>query len=180
MPMSDLGTWWCMTPFIRRRRRRRAGLDQQLHRPDITNAGLAHSPGLAFGDNVSKWNFAWALHAGVRLQGYAELYRRTRLSLSRHGRRLTGRPPDFRRHPTASSTDTFKSITSNDLKARRALGSLEPAGLSAAADPQGLIAFRFHNEEDGAGLPRAVLLCAARIAFLPADRPANMAGDTNG
>ena len=22
-------------------------------------------PGLAFGDNVAKWNFAWALHAGV-------------------------------------------------------------------------------------------------------------------
>src|SRR6476646_5215783 len=52
----DLGTWWCMTPFIG------AGVggarvsianftDQR-----ITNLGSGVQPGLEFGDKVSKWN----------------------------------------------------------------------------------------------------------------------------
>ena len=52
-------------PVHRRRRRRRAGFDHELHRQGIANDGGGALPGLAFGDNVSKWNFAWALHAGL-------------------------------------------------------------------------------------------------------------------
>ena len=81
----DLGTWWCMTPFIG------AGVGgarvsiNNFTDQGIANLGAGALPGLAFGDNVSKWNLAWALHAGLAYKVYAELHRRTRLSLSRHG-----------------------------------------------------------------------------------------------
>jgi opacity protein-like surface antigen len=61
----DLGTWWCVTPFIG------AGVGgARVSINNFTDQGLANLgagalPGLAFGDNVSKWNLAWALHAGV-------------------------------------------------------------------------------------------------------------------
>ena len=61
----DLGTWWCMTPFIG------AGVGgARVSIANFTDQGIANNgagalPGLAFGDNVSKWNLAWALHAGV-------------------------------------------------------------------------------------------------------------------
>ena len=60
----DLGTWWCVTPFI--------GAGVGGARVTIANFTDQRSPtmapvccGSAFADNVSKWNFAWALHAGL-------------------------------------------------------------------------------------------------------------------
>src|SRR6267143_1484568 len=56
----DLGTWWCITPFIG------AGVGgARVAINGFTDQGIALNggvgpalPGLAFGDNVSKWNFA--------------------------------------------------------------------------------------------------------------------------
>src|SRR6202008_3328191 len=56
----DLGTWWCVTPFIG------AGIGgARVSIANFTDSGLAVQggpplPGLAFADNASKWNFAWA------------------------------------------------------------------------------------------------------------------------
>ena len=64
----DLGTWWCMTPFIG------AGVGgarvtiNNFTDTGIANLGAGALPGLAFGDNTSKWNLAWAVHAGVAYQ----------------------------------------------------------------------------------------------------------------
>jgi opacity protein-like surface antigen len=61
----DLGTWWCITPFIG------AGVGgARVAINGFTDQGIANNgagalPGLVFGDNVSKWNLAWALHAGL-------------------------------------------------------------------------------------------------------------------
>src|ERR1700712_5384469 len=64
----DLGTWWCVTPFIG------AGVGgARVAINGFTDQGIASNPiqpgpalaGLAYGDNVSKWNLAWALHAGL-------------------------------------------------------------------------------------------------------------------
>jgi opacity protein-like surface antigen len=62
----DLGTWNGFTPFV--------GAGVGMSRNTIhsfqdvcsvcTSGGVA-APGVAFGDTQSKWNFAWALHAGV-------------------------------------------------------------------------------------------------------------------
>jgi len=56
---ADLGTWWCVTPFvgagIGAARVTLGGFNDRLD--DGTLTGVA-------GD-ASKWNFAWALHAGL-------------------------------------------------------------------------------------------------------------------
>ena len=112
----DLGTWWCITPFIG------AGVGgarvaiNGFTDQGIANNGVGAQPGLAYGDSVAKWNLAWARARRSRLQGHAELHRRTRLSLSRHGRRPDRRPPHLRRHVNTNNPMTFKNITSHDLK----------------------------------------------------------------
>jgi opacity protein-like surface antigen len=62
----DLGTWWCMTPYVG------AGVGFSRNQIDgFRDDGIGfHSGGapitsVAFGDQGVKWNLAWALHAGV-------------------------------------------------------------------------------------------------------------------
>jgi opacity protein-like surface antigen len=59
----DLGTWWCLTPFIG------AGVGGAYHRfTGVSDIGLIDDGTTGFGyasSNSSKWSFAWALHAGV-------------------------------------------------------------------------------------------------------------------
>jgi opacity protein-like surface antigen len=55
----DLGTWWCLTPFVG------AGVGfarNTIH--DFQDIGTPVAS-VAFGETTSKWNFAWALHAGL-------------------------------------------------------------------------------------------------------------------
>jgi len=60
---ADLGTWYSFTPFIG------AGIGASrntIHSfRDMGTTGTGGSPTLAYADAASKWNFAWALHAGV-------------------------------------------------------------------------------------------------------------------
>jgi opacity protein-like surface antigen len=63
----DLGTWWCVTPYI--------GAGIGTSRNTISNftdsgsssAGTGGIPILSttYGENASKWNLAWALYAGL-------------------------------------------------------------------------------------------------------------------
>jgi opacity protein-like surface antigen len=60
----DLGTWWCITPFIG------AGVGGAYTKSaGLTDVGYITGPGTTgFGYNssdYSKFNFAWALHAGL-------------------------------------------------------------------------------------------------------------------
>jgi opacity protein-like surface antigen len=55
----DLGTWWCFTPFIG------AGVGMAYNRiHDFKDVGTPVAS-VAFGETTGKWNFAWALHAGL-------------------------------------------------------------------------------------------------------------------
>ena len=58
---ADLGTWWCITPFV--------GVGVGTSRNTIsgfTDTGLSNGgPSLATGATASTWNFAWAVHAGL-------------------------------------------------------------------------------------------------------------------
>ena len=64
----DLGTWWNITPFV--------GAGVGMSRNTISNFGdfstcinsLACSGADAYANSASKWNFAWALHAGLAYQ----------------------------------------------------------------------------------------------------------------
>jgi opacity protein-like surface antigen len=61
----DLGTWWCLTPFVG------VGVGGAYHTVhSVTDIGFITGPGTTgFGyaseDEYSKWQFAWAAHAGV-------------------------------------------------------------------------------------------------------------------
>jgi opacity protein-like surface antigen len=56
----DLGTWWCLTPFVG------AGIGTAYHKfTGVTDVGFP-TGGFGYTSNdSSKWNMAWALHAGV-------------------------------------------------------------------------------------------------------------------
>jgi opacity protein-like surface antigen len=60
----DLGTWWCLTPFIG------AGVGGAYHQTAaLSDMGFISGPGTsAFGyanQDHTNWSFAWAAHAGV-------------------------------------------------------------------------------------------------------------------
>jgi opacity protein-like surface antigen len=112
----DLGTWWCITPFIG------AGVGgARVSINNFTDQGLAIEggpvkPGLAFGDNVSKWNLAWALHAGVAYKVTPNFTVELAYRYLDMGDGLTG---DLRRFDGVNDFNnpmTFKNITSHDLK----------------------------------------------------------------
>lgn len=56
---ADLGTWWCITPFI--------GVGVGGVKTTISSFVDVNTPngGVAFAHNASKFNFAYALHAGL-------------------------------------------------------------------------------------------------------------------
>jgi opacity protein-like surface antigen len=59
----DLGTWWCLTPFIG------AGVGGAWHKfTGLTDVGFISDGTTGFGyaaTEFTKWNFAWAAHAGL-------------------------------------------------------------------------------------------------------------------
>jgi opacity protein-like surface antigen len=59
----DLGTWWCLTPFIG------AGAGFAQHNvTTLTDVGYIADGSTGFGyaqSDKTSWNFAWAIHAGV-------------------------------------------------------------------------------------------------------------------
>lgn len=109
----DLGTWWCMTPFIG------AGIGgARVSIANFTDQNIGPGgPGLAFGDNVAKWNFAWAVHAGVAYKVTPNFTVELAYRYLDMGDGLTG---DLRTYdgsgPNIFNPMTFKSITSHDLK----------------------------------------------------------------
>ena len=112
----DLGTWWCITPFIG------AGVGgARVSINNFTDQGIANNgagalPGLAFGDNVSKWNLAWALHAGVAYKVTPNFTVELAYRYLDMGDGLTGDLRTFDGTNNVNNPMTFKSITSHDLK----------------------------------------------------------------
>ncbi len=111
----DLGTWWCMTPFI--------GAGVGAARVSIANfidQGIANNgggalPGLALGDNVSKWNLAWALHAGVAYNVSPNFTIELAYRYLNMGDGLTGDLHTFDGTNNIVNPTTFKNISSHDL-----------------------------------------------------------------
>ena len=106
----DLGTWWCMTPFIG------AGIGGA--RVAINGFTDVNTPnaGVAFGADTAKWNFAWAAHAGVAYKvspGFTVELAYRYLDM---GNGLTGDLRTFDGTNNINNPMTFKGITSHDLK----------------------------------------------------------------
>jgi len=110
----DLGTWWCMTPFVG------AGVGTaRVSIANFTDQGITSGgppiASLAFGDNVAKWNFAWALHAGVAYKVNPNFTVELAYRYLNMGDGLTGDLQTFDGTNAIVNPTTFKSITSQDL-----------------------------------------------------------------
>jgi opacity protein-like surface antigen len=116
----DLGTWWCITPYVG------AGIGTaRVNIIGFRDDGFNYQPALApaslnnstyYADDASKWNFAWALHAGITYKVTQSMsidfgYRYTDL-----GSGMTGGGRTFDNSVISSRPFTFNHITSHDLK----------------------------------------------------------------
>ena len=112
----DLGTWWCITPFIG------AGVGgARVAINGFTDQGIANNgggalPGLAYGDNFAKWNFAWAVHAGLAYKVTPNFTVELAYRYLDMGDGLTGDLRTFDGTNGIYNPMTFKNITSHDLK----------------------------------------------------------------
>src|SRR3569832_839718 len=111
----DLGTWWCVTPFIG------AGIGTSYNRISgfqDTGAfvqGGAPINSVSYGDDAGKWNFAWAAYAGLSYQ----VTRNVSIELAyRYISLGSGTTGPTRAFDGSAVADPFvlKNITSNDLK----------------------------------------------------------------
>ncbi|HZE53477.1 MAG TPA: outer membrane beta-barrel protein [Bradyrhizobium sp.] len=113
----DLGTWWCLTPFIG------AGIGTSYNRissfrdDGVFNQGGNLINSVTYAGDAGKWNFAWALHAGVsyHVTPYVAIELAYRyISL---GDGVTGRTNSFDGVTVVNASPfTIKNITSNDIK----------------------------------------------------------------
>ena len=112
----DLGTWWYITPFIG------AGVGgARVGIANFTDQGIANNgggalPGLAYGDSVAKWNFAWAAHAGLAYKVTPSFTVELAYRYLDMGDGLTGDLRTFDGVNAINNPMTFKHITSHDLK----------------------------------------------------------------
>jgi opacity protein-like surface antigen len=109
---ADLGTWWCITPFIG------AGVGgASIHTTGFTDNGVANgSYGSYFAEGATTTNFAWAAHAGlaykVNNNFTVELaYRYLDMGSAVHGR---GRSYDGTN--AGISSFEYKDLVSQDLR----------------------------------------------------------------
>lgn len=109
----DLGTWWCVTPFIG------AGVGAArvtiANYTDVGQTGLG-GPSAAFADSASKWNFAWAVHAGLAYQINPNLTLELAYRYLDMGNGITGDVIAYDGTNNINNPTTFKNLTSHDLK----------------------------------------------------------------
>ena len=109
----DLGTWWCITPFIG------AGIGGSYNKISGFRDDGRRTDGTwsatYFADN-GKWNFAWAAHAGLAYRvtpGFTVELAYSYMSL---GDAAPGNFHAFDNSISGPTTIKFKDITSHDLK----------------------------------------------------------------
>jgi opacity protein-like surface antigen len=114
----DLGTWWCVTPFIG------AGIGTaRVSVANFTDTGdfIIPGPGQAhsfnYAGSASKWNFAWAAHAGLAYRVTPSVTLELAYSYIDLGSGITGPTYSFDQVTNVTHAPfSFHNITSNDLK----------------------------------------------------------------
>ncbi len=119
---ADLGTWWCVTPFIGAgvgtarvsvSNFTDNGLTNQQVNPDFVGGPpVASSVSAA---NGSQWNFAWALHAGLAYKVTPNVTLELAYSYVNLGDGVTGVASTFD-GSSGGHVFKFNNITSNDVK----------------------------------------------------------------
>jgi opacity protein-like surface antigen len=112
---ADLGTWYSFTPFIG------AGIGASYN--TISNfldvcSTVSGCPGgsVAYAGDASKWNFAWALHAGVAYKVNSSLSLEFAYRYAHLGDALSGDLVTFQGVNAIYNPMEFKEITSHDFK----------------------------------------------------------------
>jgi len=112
---ADLGTWWCVTPYIG------AGIGTSRNTiSNFTDIGVNGTflfgtvPGLASAASASKWDFAWALHTGLAYRVSPNVTLELGYSYLNLGDGVTGALVT-KDGVTANQAMTFRNITSHDL-----------------------------------------------------------------
>jgi opacity protein-like surface antigen len=113
----DLGTWWCVTPFIG------AGIGTSYNRiSSFRDDGFGNSFGvprpvsIVYAADNGKWNFAWAVHAGLAYRVTPNVTVELAYSYMNLGDATTGVNSNFAGTATAQYPWTMHDITSHDLK----------------------------------------------------------------
>ena len=111
----DLGTWWCLTPYV--------GLGVGGAKVKISgfrDDGIAYVPDLAastvYAADATKMNFAWAVHAGITYKVTQAMSIDLGYRYIDMGSGTTGATRAFDNSFTNGGPFTFKNITSHDLK----------------------------------------------------------------
>jgi opacity protein-like surface antigen len=113
----DLGTWWCITPFIGAGvGTARVTVGDFTDSGDSTN-GVTQSRSLNYAGAASKWNFAWAAHAGLAYHVNPSLTLELAYSYVDMGNGMTGASYSFDGVTnTTHAAFQFKDVTSHDIK----------------------------------------------------------------
>jgi opacity protein-like surface antigen len=113
----DLGTWWCVTPFIGAGIGTSYNMINNFRDDGFGNTfGVARPVSIVYAADQGTWNLAWALHAGLGYkvsQNVTVEFAYTYLNL---GDATTGVNSNFAGGATAQFPWTMKTITSNDFK----------------------------------------------------------------
>jgi opacity protein-like surface antigen len=113
----DLGTWWCLTPYIG------AGIGAaRVQIANFVDQGVAYlyPPGSGVGPSLvsaatgSQWNFAWALHAGLAYQINPDVAIELGYHYVNLGNGTTG-PDNAFDNSAGGHVFTFHDITSQDV-----------------------------------------------------------------
>lgn len=109
----DLGTWYSFTPFIG------VGVGASYNTisnfTDVCTVGCG-AGSVAYGDTASKWNFAWAAHAGVAYKVNSSLSFEFAYRYVSLGDAMSGDIKTFDGTNNVYNPMHFKDITSHDFK----------------------------------------------------------------
>jgi opacity protein-like surface antigen len=114
----DLGTWWCVTPFIGAGvGGARVAINGFTDQSIAFNGGVGPAlPGLSQSPDSAKWNFAWAVHAGLAYKVTPNFTVELAYRYLDMGDGVTKPAPYFDGVSGVVPPWTFKNITSHDLK----------------------------------------------------------------
>jgi opacity protein-like surface antigen len=109
---ADLGTWWCLTPFIG------AGVGTSYNYiSGFRDDGVsALGPSVTYFANHGQWNFAWAAHAGLAYAVSPNLTMELAYSYVDLGNAAPGNFTAYDGSISGTTSVRFKDITSHDLK----------------------------------------------------------------
>jgi opacity protein-like surface antigen len=114
---ADLGTWWCITPFVGAGiGTARVSIANFTDTGDFINGGIQNHS-FDYAGEGSKWNFAWALHAGLAYKVSPGLTLEVAYSFVNLGSGITGPTYSFDQVTnTTHAPFSFNNITSSDVK----------------------------------------------------------------